>query len=262
MARTLSLSWAIAASVVAHGAVTALLLSLPPRGGEEVTEGEAVEVRLLAPSPVAVAGSSVQPPQPVATPPAAPLPPQPQAPPPPRPRPPLGARPVADTPPATPVAPVAPAETTAATTSQLPGFPPSAAAPSAAAPPAAAPPAGQAVDAAVGGGGSPTPAASGLDAAGDRGEAIAALVRRLKHHRRYPLQARQHQIEGAVCLHFWVAPDGQLARAEIARSSGSPLLDQAARATLDRSFPLDPATARLLTGEPITVDLTFRLVDE
>jgi len=95
-----------------------------------------------------------------------------------------------------------------------------------------------------------------------RATAIAALYRRLESHRRYPLQARRRGIEGTVGLRFRVTPDGRLATAEIARTSGSRLLDRAALRTLERCFPLDATTGRRLAGEPITVDLTFRLVGE
>jgi len=145
-----------------------------------------------------------------------------------------------------PAAPATGAESTATVEPETPVPPPTATLPAPTAP----------TGGAIGSGAATGPPGHG------RATAIAVLYRRLENHRRYPLQARRRGIEGTVGLRFRVEPNGSLAAAEIAHTSGSRLLDRAALRTLDHCFPLDSTAAGLLAGEPITVDLTFRLVGE
>ena len=259
MARTPHLSWAIAASVAAHAVAGVLVVALPhgaAGGGAQV-----VQVRLLAPPVVAAAAPpAVAPPQPP-PPRRAPPPPRPKPKPKvkakpkpkPKPRPHPVARPVVRPAPPPPEAPAPPQPTPAE------GVEGSAtAAPVATPSPPIAPPSGPVAH----GGSTVGPGAVAGPPGPGRTTAIVALYRRLEDHRSYPLQARRRGIEGTVGLRFQVAPDGTLAGADVARTSGSSLLDRAALRTLHHCFPLDPAAARLLAGEPITVDLTFRLVGE
>ncbi len=51
-------------------------------------------------------------------------------------------------------------------------------------------------------------------------------------HKSYPEAARSRGEEGEVVVRFTVAPDGHVLGVEIVRSSGSALLDDAARALL------------------------------
>jgi protein TonB len=60
----------------------------------------------------------------------------------------------------------------------------------------------------------------------------------LAQHRTYPLAARRARIEGVVQLRVTLLPDGRLVDAKVERSSGHPLLDQAALELLTRASPL------------------------
>ena len=60
----------------------------------------------------------------------------------------------------------------------------------------------------------------------------------LARYRTYPLAARRARIEGMVQLHVTLMPDGRLVDARVERSSGHPLLDQAALDLLARAAPL------------------------
>jgi protein TonB len=99
------------------------------------------------------------------------------------------------------------------------------------------------------------------------GEAKAAarrylrrLRRLLERSKRYPALARRNGIQGRVRLSFVILPDGTITSIRIVRSSGTPLLDRAARAALGRvSGRLKPPQA--LRGRRIrsSVRLVFRL---
>jgi len=265
MTRPNGLSWAIAASVAAHAVAGGLVLALP-HGGRGEGEVRVVQVQLLAPPAATVPAAAVTPPRPPLPRPVV-VPPRPKpkrkakpkVKPKPRPRPQPVARPLVrpipappeEAAPPTPPTPAAEVESAAGEETTATGAP--TATPSAPITPPSGPVAHTGGVAGAGGVGPP---------GRGRATAIAALYRRLESHRRYPLQARRRGIEGTVGLRFRVAPDGGLAAAEVARTSGSRLLDRAALRTLDHCFPLNPTAARMLAGEPITVDLTFRLVGE
>lgn len=253
MARPNGLTWAIAASVAAHAVAGGLVLALP-HGHRGEGEVRVVRVQLLAPPTTAVPAAAVTPPRPPPRPVVVPPPPKPKpkatVTPRPRPKPRPVVQPVVHPPPeaASPATPPAVARAAENAPAAAPTATP--AAPISLPDPQVAHPGGAPANGVAGG---PGPG---------RATAIAALNRRLEHHRRYPLQARRRGIEGRVGLRFSVAPDGRLIGAHVARTSGSSLLDRAALRTLDDCFPLDPPTARMLAGEPITVDLTFRLVED
>jgi protein TonB len=77
----------------------------------------------------------------------------------------------------------------------------------------------------------------------------------------YPRSARERGSEGKVSIRVWVTAEGTVERAEVARGSGSDLLDQAAReSALEARFK--PA---LKAGVPCaaekTMVVTFSLVE-
>jgi len=237
-----------------HALAFALLVETPVLPRLRADPGGAVQVRLLSP-PIAPAAPAATPPearQQPPTPVVSPPPPPAVKPPPPRPKP----RPVVTPKPQPPPAPPAPDPPPAPLLQE--GTPPHEL-PAPAATRAVQGPAPQSSE-------SPTPAgagAGGLQAgpAGPGADTIAELIRHLEAHRRYPAQARRRGIEGTVGLAFRVAPDGDLLVAEVRQPSGSRLLDRAAVRTLERAFPLPPHLARRLTGEELTINLSFHLVD-
>jgi periplasmic protein TonB len=82
----------------------------------------------------------------------------------------------------------------------------------------------------------------------------------LARYRSYPLAARRARIEGVVELRVTLMPDGRLVDARVERSSGHPLLDQAALDLLARAAPLpsDFGTARTEQIE-LQLPIVFRM---
>ena len=69
----------------------------------------------------------------------------------------------------------------------------------------------------------------------------------------YPRRARERGIEGKVALKVWITIDGTVQRAEVVKSSGFDLFDQAAReSALEATFK--PA---LKAGVPTTAEKTM-----
>lgn len=78
----------------------------------------------------------------------------------------------------------------------------------------------------------------------------------------YPWAARRAGREGRVVVKVSVRPDGQVAQAEVARSSGHASLDESALETV-RRWRFEPAVqAGIPVAGTTTVPITFRLVDE
>ncbi len=87
---------------------------------------------------------------------------------------------------------------------------------------------------------------------------VRALIDRQK---RYPLMARRRQLEGEVLVSFTIRSDGSLARAGVIRSSGAPLLDQAALDAVRNAgtFPAFPSALAGAKRLPVEVPIDFRL---
>ena len=82
-----------------------------------------------------------------------------------------------------------------------------------------------------------------------RGDYLAGLKNALEARKAYPPLAEREGMEGEVTLALTIAPDGSL-RATVSRSSGYPLLDQAALAAVQglgqyRAFAEDMAPKNL-----------------
>lgn len=73
------------------------------------------------------------------------------------------------------------------------------------------------------------------------------LQQALTDHFRYPLLARRRGWQGEVLLSFRLETDGRILDAQIARSSGYGVLDQAALAALGKVKQLAPGIAHSLT---------------
>ena len=115
----------------------------------------------------------------------------------------------------------------------MPVVPPAAPVPvMAAAPPTTAPPA------------PPLPAQAQKAHDGQvREDFIARLLAQLNRFKQYPRAARQARIQGVVKLHFVMDAHGRVLQADIAESSGRPVLDAEALALIRRAQPLPPLPA-------------------
>lgn len=64
--------------------------------------------------------------------------------------------------------------------------------------------------------------------------------RRLSRALRYPAEARRRNLRGEVFVRFVITANGGVGRISVIRSSGSPVLDNAAIATVKRAAPFPP----------------------
>ncbi|MCI0370361.1 MAG: energy transducer TonB [candidate division NC10 bacterium] len=78
----------------------------------------------------------------------------------------------------------------------------------------------------------------GLGAGTGRDGAFAYILRRIEAAKRYPEEARRLGHRGTVAVRFRIGPDGAVAAAEVAASSGFSLLDAASLETVRRAAPL------------------------
>ena len=91
----------------------------------------------------------------------------------------------------------------------------------------------------------PPPPASAPKAENDqaRQDFVARLLAQLNRFKQYPRAARQARIQGVVMLHFVMDAGGRVLWADIAKSSGRPVLDAEALALIQRAQPLPPLPA-------------------
>jgi protein TonB len=87
-----------------------------------------------------------------------------------------------------------------------------------------------------------------------------ATMTHLAKHKRYPEPARVRRVEGTVMVRFVFNGAGKVFRAEVAKSSGSPLLDAEAVELMSRASPL-PALPPHLQVErtELVVPIIFRV---
>ena len=71
-----------------------------------------------------------------------------------------------------------------------------------------------------------------------RDGAFAHILKRIEAAKHYPEEARRLGHRGTVAVRFRIGPDGAVAAAEVAASSGSSLLDAASLETVRRAAPL------------------------
>jgi periplasmic protein TonB len=84
------------------------------------------------------------------------------------------------------------------------------------------------------------------------------VVTRLRRALRYPAEARRARVTGEVHVSFTVSANGAVGGISVVRSSGSPILDQAAIQTVQSAAPfpaIPPAAGR--SSWPFTVPLAF-----
>jgi periplasmic protein TonB len=82
----------------------------------------------------------------------------------------------------------------------------------------------------------------------------------LSQYRAYPFAARRARIEGVVQLRVTLMPDGRLVGARVERSSGHPLLDQAALELLAHAAPLPSAFGSARTEQiELQLPIVYRM---
>lgn len=67
---------------------------------------------------------------------------------------------------------------------------------------------------------------------------IAAVMRELYKHKKYPRELKQAKVEGTVVVRFTIDRSGRLLASNVEQGSGHPALDQAALEMLARAAPL------------------------
>jgi len=72
----------------------------------------------------------------------------------------------------------------------------------------------------------------------DYGWLNGMLIGRVRERQEYPTLARLHGVEGRVQVRIVIRQNGELGEVSIVRSSGSPVLDEAALKTVRDAFPL------------------------
>lgn len=95
---------------------------------------------------------------------------------------------------------------------------------------------------------------SGGSGHGSAGNPILAEIRRrIESAKRYPMRAREQNIEGKVGVHFLIQSNGRVDGVRVTRSSGSRILDDAAIQAVQHSAPLP------YYEKPIEFSLGFHL---
>jgi periplasmic protein TonB len=87
-----------------------------------------------------------------------------------------------------------------------------------------------------------------------------AIASHLERFKRFPAAARAQGVEGSTIVEFKVSRDGAVSDWRIVRSSGQPLLDEAALAMIARAAPV-PAAPNDVSGATftLTVPVVFRV---
>jgi len=85
---------------------------------------------------------------------------------------------------------------------------------------------------------------------------LSEIRRKIERAKRYPSLARLRQVEGVVALSFRIGEGGGVSDLRLLGSSGSPLLDEEALATVRRAAPLP------FYPDTIRISLRFKLESE
>jgi protein TonB len=83
------------------------------------------------------------------------------------------------------------------------------------------------------------------------------LLRRIAGFQRYPRAAEREHLQGTVHTEFSMDRDGKVIKVWVRRSSGQPILDQAAIDTIRRAEPLPPIPAALPDALKVDIALGF-----
>jgi periplasmic protein TonB len=79
---------------------------------------------------------------------------------------------------------------------------------------------------------------------------------KIERHKKYPLTARQRQIEGKVIVRFVIFPEGRLSSLSIVHGSGHDILDQASLKAVEDAAPFSNPPPRLFK-EPLLVEIAI-----
>ncbi len=95
------------------------------------------------------------------------------------------------------------------------------------------------------------------------GQALADYFARVRHlieaKKCYPLRARLAGYEGEVTVSFVIEADGGVRKIEIVKPSPFPVLNQAAKRTIEQAAPFPPPPRKLHPPLELSVKLTYRL---
>ena len=103
--------------------------------------------------------------------------------------------------------------------------------------------------------GSPAPLATTNAEGGENGtsEILREIRGKIERAKFYPLAAKRQKMEGSPVVEFQINKDGSVQNVELKQTSGSPLLDDAARQTIKQAqpFPFYP--------EPVALSIHYAL---
>lgn len=103
-------------------------------------------------------------------------------------------------------------------------------------------------------------AAESASASGESNRWEARLMSHIAQFRRYPEAARKKREQGVVYLWFRMDRNGNVLSARVDKSSGSPVLDQEALATLNRAQPLPRVPADRPSVLELELPIEYHLV--
>ena len=83
----------------------------------------------------------------------------------------------------------------------------------------------------------------------------------LQTHSHYPAEARELAMEGTVWVEMRVVPDGRILSERVRRSSGYPLLDEAALAAARAASPLPPPGVGAGPETRVVVPVSYRIME-
>lgn len=83
---------------------------------------------------------------------------------------------------------------------------------------------------------------------------------RIEKQKSYPERAKSRQIEGAVDIRFIISVEGNVREEKIVKTSGHPILDEAALFAVRKAAPFPRPPRRLFKGEvPLMITIVFEL---
>lgn len=85
---------------------------------------------------------------------------------------------------------------------------------------------------------------------------LLSVRKKIESKKRYPISARNANIEGRTELKLTILKDGQLDKVEIIRSSGSEILDNSAIESIQKASPFSPIPA-ILEQEKIEISISL-----